>query len=209
MKDRVLLDNDIVIKSLCYKIAEEMIAATTVGDSPPEMLSVGKYVALSRTMSLGCVDRQSDADHVFNKVTFVDPSDKEVEIAATLESKAVEQNLELDTGESQLLAILICRSKRYLATGDKRAIIAVSSIDPDSYQNKILCFEQIILGILSKIEFAYIQNNIRNKLGIDKAITICFGKYTPNSEEDVKKALASYIEDLRSKTRDVLIAEPQ
>ncbi len=55
----------------------------------------------------------------------MEPTDREVAFATNLELTAQRAGLQLDVGESQLVAIVIERAIATFDTGDKRAIVSL------------------------------------------------------------------------------------
>ena len=118
MPERVLIDNDVLLKISCYTLVDEAVAATTVANVPPAMLGVGRFVVrsrLTRARNLTNAARASAAfERLLKAVSIVEPNEAEVTLAADLEAEANRRELDLDSGESQLLAILILRACRLL-----------------------------------------------------------------------------------------------
>ena len=65
---------------------------------------------------------RNSIEYLIGNVTLLNPTPQEISLAANLEEAAAKCAVELDTGESQLVAILLQRSGPLLLTGDKRAI---------------------------------------------------------------------------------------
>jgi predicted nucleic acid-binding protein len=132
MSEGILIDNDIIIKISAYSLGAEMLHSTTIFGIPPAILGVGRFVVRSRLKKNKNIVNNGEAEKSFSTIsqimTVVEPDEKEIDLAARLEDAASSLNLELDSGESQLLAILVIRKYRLLLTGDKRAIRAVANI---------------------------------------------------------------------------------
>lgn len=212
MSERVLLDNDVVLKAASYALADETVAATTMAHTPPAMLGVGRFVIrnrLSRASNIADVPRATKAfAQILAAMTFVEPDDSEVAAAADLEAEAIRQDLELDGGESQLLAILANRSCSLLVTGDKRAIAAMSIVAVASASGRVACLEQLIAHILVTTGSPFVQPRICAEPNVDRAITSCFAcssRETPDVA-NVLEGLASYIAHLDRSAPGVLVA---
>jgi hypothetical protein len=148
MPERILLDNDVVMKVATYTLGDETIAVTTIDDVPPAMLGVGRFVIrnrLSRPSSTAEPVRALAAfERMLAGLSLVEPDDDELAAAADLEAEAIRRDLELDGGESQLLAILVNRRCSLLVTGDKRAIAAMASMAVARAGGRVACLEQLM-----------------------------------------------------------------
>lgn len=208
MPDGIYLDNDIILKTCIYLVAAKLLEAISTPGNVPAMLAVSQYTLQSH------FERHSHDPSAFRMLTDVmhsiqklEPTPEEIEAAANFEGMAIKANVDLDPGESQLLAMAISRDARALATGDKRAVRALFEISPDTFNHRIACLEQTIAHIVRTVEFSSLRTAVcRNSL-CDKAVSICFqcgsGCIDANT---VIAALRSYIEDLRSRTGHLLIS---
>ncbi len=212
MPERILLDNDAALKIACYSLVDEMLVATTVDQVPPAILGVGRFVIggrLARACNLTDGKRAIAAfARMLESVSLVEPTDAELEIAADFEAEANRRNLDLDGGESQLLAILTSRGCRLLITGDKRAIIALAAVAPLEAKERVACLEQLILQIVKQVGADAVRLRVCEESSVDRAITICFSCSAKDpASADVEGGLASYIRHLDGKAPGVLIRD--
>lgn len=211
MPERVLLDNDVVLKAACYALGGETVAATTIEKTPPAMLGVGRFVTrsrLSRASNIADVVRATQMfEHMLAAMTLVEPDDDEMAMAADLEAEAIRQDLELDGGESQLLAILAKRACSLLVTGDKRAIAAMADVAAAVAGGRVACLEQLITHIVATNGTQSVRLLVCAEPNVDRAITNCFACSSRKAPEvaDVLAGLASYIEHLDRSAPGVLI----
>lgn len=158
MTDIALLDNDIVLKACAYRCHEVLLQAATMADGPPSMLTVAGYAIRSRLeRSRAFVDRDAAItafDELLCHLTLIDPNEDEVATAADLEALASERGLQLDVGESQLLAILLGRGLSLLFTGDKRAIEAIGRLASDEVGPRIVCLERFMACAVEAVPYA-------------------------------------------------------
>jgi hypothetical protein len=212
MPERVLLDNDVVLKAASYSLVAETVAATTIDNTPPAMLGVGRFVIrnrLSRASNITDVPRATESfAQMLAAMTLVEPDDDEMAAAADLEAEAIRQDLELDGGESQLLAILANRSCSLLVTGDKRAIVAMAIVAATEAGGRVACFEQLIGHIIATSGTPFVQPRVCAEPNVDRAITNCFACSSPETPDDgnVLQGLASYIGHLERSAPGVLIS---
>jgi hypothetical protein len=210
MPEQVLLDNDVALKVACYSLVAEMIAGTTVEDTPPAMLGVGRFVIrgrLDRASNVANVARAKEAlEQLLQAITLLEPDDEELAVAADLEAEASRRNLELDGGESQLLAILAKRACRLLITGDKRAIAAMAQVAPKLAASRIGCLEQLMALLMDTAGLAAVRPLVCGEPLVDRALTACFACSRDSVErDDVVEALSSYIGHVDRSAPDVLM----
>jgi len=212
MPDCVLVDNDVVLKACCFNLADEAVTATTVRGIPPAMLGVGKYVVRGRLCrARNIVDREranAEFERFSQAASFLEPDEAELILAADLEAEASRLNLELDGGESQLLAILVVRGCRLLLTGDKRAITAISVIATEMAKARIACFEQLISHITRMLGSAAVRLKVCSEPDADRASSLCFScsRELGPGDAEVLAALASYIGDVDRNAPGILIS---
>ncbi len=205
MATKVLLDNDVVIKSAAYLLAKEFLNATTYESIPPAMLGVGRYVVTKRATKTTPAQLE-ELDTILSVVEFLEPSQIEIELATELEVKAASIGADFDSGESQLLAILIIRKCSLFLTGDKRAILAMEKIAKVEAANKVACFEQLLGFILEHVDFNKLRARVCARPEVDKTMSICFGCLNINSSVTaVSQALQSYINSISSNAPSILV----
>jgi hypothetical protein len=131
------------------------------------------------------------------------------------ESKAILANKDkgdLDTGEMQLLQMLLNNDSSVMFTGDKRFLSALASAE--ILQNQLAnvagcftCFEQIILFLVKDLGFEKVKNQYIKALSqnkVDGALKIIFNYDKDSTEDIVIKNLNSFIDDLRKNTGNLL-----
>lgn len=207
-----LVDNDVLIKTTAYGLLATMI------NSPPfdvrhfSMLGAAKFMILKRLRKrppargyqVVLEEFQSSISTVFE----IEPTDDEIRLAADLEFSAKELDLELDSGESILCAVLLSRKSNYIFTGDKRAIRAVSGLiaqGNDALAEKIVCLEQISMWLIEHANSAEVRSAICSEPAVDTGLAACFCCYSPSVQvESWREGLMSYIEDLKRRAPGVL-----
>lgn len=132
-------------------------------------------------------------------------SASEVEISANSANPILTLDRpDLDTGELTLFAALSEIEKGQLLSGDKRAYIALSKVEPiQEIQDlwiRFLCLEEAILIILSRSDFTSVAQRIRSNPNVDKAVALTFGASTPSPKDSVEEALKSYVNHLEQVT---------
>lgn len=210
---RAVADNDVLLKGACYGLLKPLVS-TVSGRDPVGILGASRFVVakkIARNQLRGDPARAAASFATFvSENEILEPSLDERHMAGIFEAIAQELALNLDVGESQLLAILICRCLPCLLTGDKRAIKSIERLlDADERVNgaagKVRCLEQLVLDTLKVIDALAIRAAICAEPNVDRALTICFscGSSQVNSTT-IHEGLESYIADLRSHAPRVL-----
>ncbi len=214
MPERVLVDNDVILKAACYALADETLAATTLEGVPPAMLGVGRFVVRGRLNRASNIVDQHRAGSAFERMlasmVLVEPDQAELSMAADLEAEASRRDLELDGGESQLLAILANRRCSLLLTGDKRAIAAMAVVAASLARSRIACLEQLIAQIVALVGAGPVRAGVCAEPHVDRALTACFGcsRETAPNDGEVAEGLASYIGHLDRTAPGILLPGP-
>lgn len=205
----VLIDVDVALKACNYRLQKALLECTTL-DQPPALLAIGRFTLRSR----GCTAKNIEdpegtreaIDDLIANITLIQPTEEEISIAAEFEEEAAQCSLEFDTGESQLLAILIQRDASLLLTGDKRAIQALYDLGIQGIDERIACMEQLVATILGKCDYQQVRERVCREPCADIALTCCFSCAAPEvSEEGIQAGLASYIGHLRRSTGALLL----
>lgn len=210
MTDRVLVDNDIALKIACFSLVEKMLTATTHNGVGPGMLGVSQFVIGRRLARSSSITDRARATAAFQQlltaVALLEPNDAELTLAAEFEAEATRLDLELDVGESQLLAMLLNQPCRLLLTGDKRAIRAIAAMGVVGAKERIGCLEQLVAHLVQLDGFADVRANICTEPQADRTISICFNCMREEMEpEEALEGLESYINHLKSVAPDVLL----
>jgi hypothetical protein len=204
----VAVDNDVVLKAVSYGIADSLWLRT---ETAPHVGALGaaRYVitnAIDRSPTLTRKPAARQALEDFLRVAeTLEPTERELALAAELEVTAQMRGLAVDVGESQLTAIVAERGIVALETGDKRAISALEQmLDACEFigplRGKVRCLEQIVLNLISSDEaYAGIADLVCAEPDVDTAMSICFGCYSSPAapRESALEALDSYIATLR------------
>jgi len=209
---RILIDNDVIIKIAAYSLGSEFVNKASVDDVPPALLSVGRFVARDRlTRSRRFKDGAAALkrfEAILPSLLLVEPTEAELVSAAELEAVAITSNVELDSGESQLLAILLTRAAKLLVTGDKRAIRAIATIANTEVVGRVACLEQLVVSIVDLAGVDRVRELVCREPDADRAISICLHctSGSPASQAEVMAALRSYVDHLRNDTAAVLLS---
>lgn len=210
---KAVADNDILLKGACYGLLPRL-AATVPGDGQVGILGASRFVVPKKIAQAGLRGNPAIAHaHFVSFMTengVLEPNSDEQEMAALFEATAQTMALNLDAGESQLVAILVSRSLPWLVTGDKRAIASLEKlVDADArlavIVGKVRCLEQIARDMFVSEDADQVRSAICAEPSVDKTLTICFSCSSPDANSaTVLEGLASYIADLRSRASRVL-----
>ena len=206
-----IVDNDVLIKGASYQLLDELFANVA---RPIGMLGAARFVVPkrieARKLNAGAASAVEHFRSFAAGVTILEPTDTEQRLAAEFERAAQDENLALDSGESQLCAILIMRAVKRLLTGDKRAIQAAermldSACDLSDLCGRLKCLEQLFLESLSESIFEKMRLAVCNEPQTDTAIRLCFScGSAETSMTSVVAGLESYVNALRIEAPRVL-----
>lgn len=209
-----LVDNDIVLKTSCYGLVNQLLLPTCESLKAAGVLGAVRFVVPHRITKMGLSGGPAEAlQHLaalLDLVSTVEPTSEEELIAADFELAAQRAGVNLDTGESHLCALAVSRQIPKLLTGDKRAIAAMDVLlDSDTRLSylcgRVFCLEQLVLRALDS-EANGLRAAICKQPSVDKTLTICAGCHGATTETVVVECLDSYLGDLRRKAGRVLSA---
>jgi hypothetical protein len=210
---RAVVDNDILLKGACYGLLPVFMACVP-GDGAVGILGASRFVVPKMIVRNQLQGNPASATACFaafvaeNEV--VEPSGDEQQMAAVLEAVAQQMALNLDAGESQLVAILVFRCLPWMLTGDKRAIVSIERLlDTDTrlkvVAGKIKCLEQLVADALAAGDDEQIREAICAEPSVDITLSICYScRSSSAGSVGVTGGLASYIADLSTKASRVL-----
>jgi hypothetical protein len=210
----VIVDNDILFKCSCFGLVDELILANCQPEGSVGILGAARYVVPKKIHKNIQATIAAAAKEAFQTLVdvaeIIEPTEDEQVMAADFELAAQRAAVALDSGESQLCAVLIARALRLLFTGDKRAISALEHLlDSDTRLNalagKVRCLEQLVLQPLSADNCAQFRVAVCREPAIDKTMAICFSCSAEEATlEGITAGLKSYINDLRSQANRIL-----
>lgn len=211
---KVAIDNDILFKGACYGLLNEFIATSCSDTETFGTLGSAKFVVAKKIEKNKLLRNPGAAlatlTQFLNRSEALEPSEHERNMAADLELAAQRLGVNLDSGESQLCAMIVLRILPLLLTGDKRAITAMEKlIDADSrlaaLSGKIRCLEQLVYDALMKVDHAALRTAICLEPEADKALAICFScKSESVVLASILEGLQSYVRALRTEAGRVL-----
>lgn len=211
------MDNDVLHKTTAYGLFADMLAMPQLQNEVYGALGTAKFVVRKklskRPPSRGVDAALAEFTAALGMLKEIEPTPEEVETAANIERLAQLQNLELDTGESILCAVLLARHLGHILTGDKRAIKALEVLNAaepylNNFKSKIICLEQLFYWLANNHEILKIRNAVCADKAVDNALTSCFSCYSsevPN--EACIEGLNSYILSLKQDAPNVLVSE--
>ena len=207
------IDNDVLIKCACYDLLDETTAGLG-GPGSTAILGAARYVVGDQLARREDVQDSSGAEERFARfletTVELEPTDEEVDLATAIEEFAVRENLPIDEGESQLCAIVVCRSISAVMTGDKRAIESLEVVvnglqELTQLQERVICLEQLVKALVERIGASGTRSRVCAESRIDRAISICF-ECTQAAEPPgfAPVGLQSYVDELRTRAPTVM-----
>jgi hypothetical protein len=206
MERLILIDNDALLKLARYGLLDEAVALFGCTLANVRVLATAKYVLLpAKNSLLFCEDEESYSRlELFLKIA--KPLDARSADPELLDAMSAVQNI--DAGEALLLAVGATATGTLVITGDKRSLAALCSHEPVAHLANALAGRvvsmEVLFSYLVEDQFTYVQECVRSKPDVDKALNIAFGVTIPATYESVQEALASYINHLRAVTGNLL-----
>lgn len=209
-----LVDNDVLVKGACYGLLSELVTSISGTPSSCAVLGAARFV-VPKAIERQKLQRDTSIAHeVFHdfleQIGVVEPTDAEEQLAAELEAAAQALALNLDAGESQLVAILVARALPRLLTGDKRAIVALEQLvetvpDLHPLTARVHCLEQAVRRLVESVGSEVVRRAVCAEPRVDKALSICFSCSSPEANPlSIAAGLESYIADLHASAGRVL-----
>ena len=108
-----------------------------------------------------------------------------------------------------MIAATFHESASLLATGDKRCLQALLSIESlelihKKLQGRVICLEQIIYKLIEAQGFDWVLEKVLPNLDCDKALKSAFGSGSNSQPGTVLGTLNSYIQDLQKTSSGIL-----
>jgi predicted nucleic acid-binding protein len=210
-----VFDNDVVTKGVSYGIINDFCSAADPSGGPVGVLGTARFVVESSVRrcehATGTATLLDSLRNFLATAEALDPSEDERELAADLELAALRRGVALDTGESQLCAIVIERGLRWLVTGDKRAIAAIEQLLEDQprladLSQRVMCIEQIMLILHDEGDAVALRAAICAEPAVDKALTSCFSCRSSDVPlGSIREGLSSYVEAVRAVAPRVMV----
>lgn len=202
----LLIDNDALLKLTRYGLLDKAVALFDCTITDVRVLATAKYVLLpAKNRLLFCEDEESYS-RLESFLKIAKPLDARSANPELLDAMSAIQNI--DTGEALLLAVGATASSALVITGDKRSVAALFSHESVAHVANALLGSvvsmEVLFSCLIEDQFTYVQECVRSKPGVDKALNIAFGVTIPATYESVQEALASYINHLRAVTGNLL-----
>jgi hypothetical protein len=211
---KAAIDNDILFKGACYGLLTDLVSIVCPAEEAVGVLGSARFVVPNKiersTLKQKPASVLEALFEFLSRATVLEPVTREQEMAADLELTAQRLGLSLDTGESQLCAILVHRFLSLLFTGDKRAIAAIErllDVDPRLIPicGKVMCLEQAFASALARDGSVLLRCAVCAEPDIDKALTICFSCHSESvTVQSHTEGLQSYINALRAVATRVL-----
>jgi hypothetical protein len=210
-----VVDNDLILKSVSYGLAEAFWPDGGAGSIG--ILGAARYV-VGHEIDRASLNRDTDAAHsdlaeLLARCEELEPTEEEVSLATDIELCGQEQGLALDNGESQLAAIVVTRDLPLLETGDKRAIAGLEEARCHlpalgDLQGRVRCLEQIARRAIDDEDaFGRFSTGVCAESGVDRSLSICFGCFggSPANRATVLEALDQYIREVRRDASEMLV----
>lgn len=209
----IFVDNDILNKAVSYNLVETLLPTP---EPPGSFLILGqaKFVlrgVISRAqLKRSLTEALTRLNEFVENVQQLEPTEKDLALAAEFEYAAQAHGVALDAGESLLCVAALNHSESEVWTGDKRAITALGRLQTlderlRSLKGRIKCLEQLVLSSMSRTSLQMLRDAICSEPDVDRTLSICFSCRRENIPfDEVQACLHSYVEHLRTGSNDLL-----
>lgn len=201
----VAIDNDILFKGACYGLLASLVRALPFRPCSYGVLGAARFMLPKRLRKrppgAGSAAAIKELMRFLEGAVVLEPNASEVKLAAALERDALTRGLQMDSGESQLCAVVISRTMRALATGDKRAISAIGIVlaNEPKMVGRVYCLEQLCARLITSGAGPLVRDAVCANPTVDIALTNCFACTSPEVHESQwLEGLNSYLQAIRS-----------
>jgi hypothetical protein len=199
------LDNDVILKLTTYRMLIEALACLEIDRSDVRVLASARFVFDSKKLQ-----KKYSEETLLSAIEFV-KSCATISAQDNNEYRLLEKQAknDIDPGEATLIAATFHESASLLATGDKRCLQALASIESlelihEKLQGRVICLEQIICKLIEIQGFDWVLERILPNLDCDKALKSAFGSGSNSQSGTVLGTLNGYIQDLRTTSSGIL-----
>lgn len=212
------LDLDAILKAACYGWVDTLPLAVPTPPHTYGILGTARFVLPKKLRRRELNDPAAAAEaleHALQVFEVLEPSDREIILAAELEHAATEQDKPVHGGESLLCAMLVSRGLSHVLTGDKTAIAGLArmvlpaQIPLVTLEGRWVCFEQAVLWLCGSLSAAAVREAICAEPHADTALRLCFScAFAAAPEASWLEGLRSHIQALRVDAGVLLMAGP-
>ncbi|MCH8274465.1 MAG: hypothetical protein IH851_06730 [Armatimonadetes bacterium] len=200
------LDNDILLKLSACDLLAEFFHTFKFSTDDARVLPSAKYFIRKRENRLismyGRAGWRRALDFCGEAAVVEVPDGTEYDLLVGCEL--------IDQGEALLIAATKVSPDSVLATSDKnclRALAADPALDQvcDRLKRKVICLERAVHNIIGATDFESLKQKIVPVRDCDTALKAAFGSGQRTDRKTATAVLNSYIDDLRSSTKNLLI----
>lgn len=205
------VDNDIIVKLAALDMLDEAIRALGASKTDLFVLSTAKFkLGVAGKNQVRARARYGDA--VYERVAaFVTSARELVDEPDPLDAEVLTGVAGIDGGEGILISAVSRQADALLATGDKKALVALSGAQTCAAiaaraAGRFVCLEQLLEQAMDGVDFNKFLPRVLPGTTCDQAIRAVFGSGSMATEAGVRAGLASYVADLRRQTGNLLRA---
>jgi hypothetical protein len=199
------LDNDVILKLTTYRMLNQALDCLEIDRSDIRVLESARFVFGSKKLQ-----KKYSAETLLSAIEFV-KSCATISAQDNDEYRLLEKQAknDIDPGEATLIAATFHESASLLATGDKRCLQALATIESlelihKKLQGRVICLEQIICKLIETQGFDWVLEKVLPNLDCDKALKSAFGSGSNSQYDTVLETLNSYIQDLQTTSSGIL-----
>jgi hypothetical protein len=203
------LDNDVISKLASCDLLDDAVDALGSEKRYVKILSTFKHrFGITNERLRSRIELQVGSD-AFQRILDFQKSVGEIDPAPNDLLLMFEDIPAIDSGEAQLFAAACESSDLLVVTGDKRSIRCLASTAAckaiaRSLAGRVICLEQVVKHVIAARGFDYAKRKIVPAVDCDASLRAIFGMGLDAEEQNVGRALNSYINDLRVASGDLL-----
>jgi hypothetical protein len=205
----LFLDNDAISKLASCDLLDDALASLDSTRASVQILSSFKHRFGITNEKRRARIEQEIGKQTFHRILEFQQNVGEIPAARNELLLMFEDLSAIDAGEAQLFATASELSSVIVVTGDKRSIRCLASSEAckpiaQSLEHRLLCLEQVVKQIITVRGFDYTKRKIVPAVDCDTALRAIFGMGLDAEEDNVMRALGSYIHDLQVSSGNLL-----
>lgn len=202
----LLADNDVLAKAAHWNLLEA-VPRLIAGDWQ-DVLILDSLRHRAARAAAGKQDRLFASPHVAARLDALIRDLRPLPLASEAVRALLADHVGIDPGEQLLFGALIESPDGMLITGDKRALIALPELLPvevlAAIQGRSLCTEHLLACAVDLLGIAEVRARMRPYIDRDLAARIIMGAACDRQEAEVRVALASYLNDIRTQSKGIV-----
>lgn len=203
----LLADNDILLKLASCNLLDEALLVLNVTYRDIRVLKTLKY-ELRKNKKLSARYGTESIQRALDFIQQVSTIDSAIN---SDEQSLLSDVQGIDDGEIILFAATKDIPQFLIATGDKKALVALSASETCNFivrrlSNRVICLEQLVLRIIFQFGFEAVLHKLSAAIECDNVLKVAFASGVDSTLDKSTDDLNHYIDLLRKQTGNLLVA---